>query len=133
MLAPSVTVGPFSLSDDMTSMNAFDAACYGGDWPETKREKFAKLPRMTDPMGRHWRQPKGLRDRVKIFETHAVINESDWQELSRYDSTMPSGVYAGKVWRCRGYLCWYGKPRMVTERGRTFEVCSNGVLRALVV
>ncbi|MDR2331898.1 MAG: hypothetical protein LBE61_00280 [Burkholderiaceae bacterium] len=67
-----------------------------------------KLPPMDDPLGRHWRQPKGLRDRVDLYETHGAIAESDWYGLPRYESTLPSGVYPGKAWRCGKYLCWYG-------------------------
>lgn len=70
---------------------------------------FARLPRMTNPLGRHWGQPEGLRDRVRVFETHATIDERDWRQLSRYESSLPSGTYTGKVWRCGPYLCWYGR------------------------
>lgn len=87
---------------------------------------------MTDPLGRHWQQPKNLRDRVVIYETHATISEHDWQQLSRYESSVPSGAYAGKVWRRYHWLCWYGRPHMITEYGRTFECCSIGYARALV-
>lgn len=70
---------------------------------------FGRLPRMTDPLGQHWRQPAGLRDRVRIFETHATISETDWLALPRYESSYPSGAYAGKAWRRGPFLCWYGK------------------------
>lgn len=83
-----------------------------------------RIPPMTNPLGRHWRQPKNLRDRVGLFFGHATITERDWQALPRYDSTMPSGVYAGKVWRCRSHLCWFGPER---DGG-----CVVGYLRALV-
>ena len=69
---------------------------------------MAKLPRMTSPLGAHWRQPKTLRDRVTVYETHATIPEADWFGLHRYETTTPSGVYPGKAWRCGGFLCWYG-------------------------
>lgn len=70
------------------------------------------LPVMDDPMGKHWRQPRGLRDRVKLFETHAVISEADFFALPNYESSFPSGVYPGKVWRCgRKWLRWYGPER----------------------
>ena len=70
---------------------------------------FARLPRMVDPLGRHWDQPAGLRERVHVFETHATITEQDWQALPRYESSYPSGTYAGKAWRRGPWLCWYGK------------------------
>lgn len=82
------------------------------------------LPKMTDPLGRHWSQPKGLRDRVQLFETHALISEADWLALPRYERSAPSGVYPGKAWRHGKWLCWYGP-----DRG---GCCRVGFLRALV-
>lgn len=70
---------------------------------------FARLPHMTEPLGRHWGQPRDLRERVRIFETHATIDEAAWQSLPRYESSLPSGVYAGKAWRRGHSLCWYGR------------------------
>lgn len=67
-----------------------------------------KIPKMDDPMGRHWRQPKDLRDRVGLYETHATIAERDWLALSNYETSVPSGVYPGKAWRRGHLLCWYG-------------------------
>lgn len=84
----------------------------------------ARLPRMTNPLGKHWRQPPDLRDRVGVYETHATIAEPDWLALPRYDSTLPSGVYAGKAWRRGPFLCWYGR-----DGGRTVRI---GCVRALV-
>lgn len=84
----------------------------------------ARLPRMTDPLGKHWRQPQGLRDRVAVFETHVTISEEDWQALPRYETSMPSGTYTGKCWRRGPCLCWYGK-----EAEKTIRV---GHVRALI-
>jgi hypothetical protein len=64
---------------------------------------------MTDPLGKHWRQPAGLRDRVQIYETHATISEADWNALPRYESSYPSGTYSGKAWRRGPWLVWYGR------------------------
>ena len=80
-----------------------------------------KIPPMLDPLGKHWRQPKGLRDRVGLFFNHATIKEADWLGLPHYERTMPSGVYPGKVWRCGPWLAWYGpdvggRCRVVTLR-----------------
>jgi hypothetical protein len=83
-----------------------------------------RLPAMTDPRGAYWRQPDGLRDRVGVYFNHATISEADWRALPRYDRSMPSGVYAGKVWRCGKYLCWYGRVRN--------DRCSVASIRALV-
>lgn len=85
---------------------------------------YAKLPKMTAPLDHHWRQPDNLRDRVRVFETHATIDERDWQELPRYESSFPSGTYTGKVWRRGPWLCWYGR-----ENGTIIHI---GTARALV-
>lgn len=85
---------------------------------------YGKLPYMTSPLGRYWRQPEGLRDRVRVYETHATIDEIDWQALSQYESTLPTGTYSGKTWRCGPYLCWYGR-----VNGSTIKI---GRARALV-
>lgn len=84
----------------------------------------ALLPRMTHRLGRYWGQPAGLRERVRVFETHATIAEADWLALSDYRTSIPSGVYAGKAWRRGSLLCWYGP-----ERGGS---CRIGCVRALV-
>jgi len=80
-----------------------------------------KIPRMDDPLGKHWRQPANLRDRVGIYWNHVTISERDWFALSNYETANPSGVYPGKVWRRGKYLRWYGpdrdnKCRLVTFR-----------------
>jgi hypothetical protein len=52
---------------------------------------------MTDPMGWHWRQPE--RDRILLDDTHALMTSATFEELSEYSTTIPSGVYPGKMWR----------------------------------
>jgi hypothetical protein len=79
---------------------------------------------MTDPLGKHWRQPVNLHERVAIFETHATISERDWLALPNYEASVPSGVYPGKVWRRGKLLCWFG-PEV---KGK----CRIGHTRALV-
>jgi hypothetical protein len=83
-----------------------------------------QLPKMDDPLGQHWRQPRGLRERVGLYGTHAAISEADWFGLPRYETSIPSGVYPGKAWRRGKFLCWYGPDR----NGR----CAIGHLRALI-
>jgi len=83
-----------------------------------------RIPRMTDPLGRYWDQPRDLCARVRLFDTHATISERDWQRLPRYDSSIPSGVYPGKAWRRGKFLCWFGPDRNGS--------CHVGYLRALI-
>jgi hypothetical protein len=89
-----------------------------------------RIPKMTDPLGRHWKQPRGLHSRVELYFSHAYISEKDWNALPRYESSTPSGVYPGKVWRRGKYLCWYGPEQQGT--GGALAFCRIGRLRALV-
>lgn len=71
-----------------------------------------KIPVMDDPMGRSWRQPKGLRDRVGLFFSHATISEADFFSLPNYETSFPTGVYPGKVWRVgQKWIRWFGPDR----------------------
>lgn len=73
---------------------------------------YGKLPRMDDPLGKHWRQPANLRDVVQVYETHAVIPTEAFFSLPNYQTTTPSGVYPGKARRQgRKWLCWWGPDR----------------------
>lgn len=65
-----------------------------------------------------WQQPP--RESILIDKTHALMTRTTFEKLAEYSSTMPSGVYPGKLWRrhdgiydrkCktpRWLLCWYG-------------------------
>lgn len=68
------------------------------------------IPAMTDPLGAHWHQP--ARDRILTDPIHALMSRRDFEELPEYNSSLPSGVYPGKMWRRREpqkwLLCWYG-------------------------
>lgn len=69
------------------------------------------IPPITDPLGKHWRQPNP--ENFAIDCTHALMTEADFQMLPEYSTTVPSAVYSGKCWKSerRGvwYLRWYGK------------------------
>lgn len=71
------------------------------------------IPEMTNPMGRHWAQPSMAQVSKWKFDAKTVeIPEEHIKFLARYDSTLPSGVYAGKMWSRsepdRFLLVWYG-------------------------
>lgn len=67
------------------------------------------IPRITDPMGSSWRQPH--RRYIEIDNTHALMSEQTFKGLVEYSTSLPSGVYSGKMWRaCKGgiwFLAWY--------------------------
>ncbi len=75
-------------------------------------EDGLSIPRMTDPLGRHWQQPD--RDSIELDKTHALMSEATFGKLLDYSRSVPSGVYSGKMWKgqCRGvwFLCWFGGP-----------------------
>lgn len=74
------------------------------------------IPAITDPMGRHWKQP--TREAILVDDKHALMTVATLEELPNYSGSVPSGTYAGKMWRCalhykeqgpgdRWYLRWY--------------------------
>lgn len=72
---------------------------------------MTEIPRITDPMGRHWQQPP--HHRVLVDDTHALLERRDFEQLLEYSGSIPDGKYVGKMWCCRiretWLLCWYGK------------------------
>lgn len=69
------------------------------------------IPPMTHPLGRHWHQPP--RERVEVDGTHALLQQGDFERLPEYSTTLPSGVYPGKMWRRQErpgqwWLVWFG-------------------------
>lgn len=71
------------------------------------------IPPMSDPLGQHWKQPS--RGKIEIDCTHALMPRSAFDQLLEYSSSIPTGVYSGKMWKCCnppvGWLLrWYGNP-----------------------
>lgn len=68
------------------------------------------IPPMIDPLGRHWRQPDGLRD-APMDDTHVLLTSAQVHGLPEYSNSYPSGTYDGKCWKrdCGDHmrLCWY--------------------------
>lgn len=55
------------------------------------------VPAMTDPLGRHWNQPR--RDAILIGQDSAFMSHATFSELPEYSTSTPSGVYPGKMWK----------------------------------
>ena len=76
-----------------------------------------QIPAITDPLGRYWDQPD--RSKITLDDTHAMMDETTFYELATYNTTKPSVVYPGKMWKRQyntlWYLFWYheddGDPR----------------------
>lgn len=73
------------------------------------------IPQMTNPLGRHWRQPADIRQ-APMDDTHVLLTPRRIAGLPEYSSSYPSGTYDGKCWKRYGedgegqafwYLCWY--------------------------
>ena len=68
------------------------------------------IPHMTDPLGRHWRQPSDIHLAL-MDDTHVLLTSRQIADLPEYSSSYPSGTYNGKCWKREGenfwYLCWY--------------------------
>jgi hypothetical protein len=77
------------------------------------------IPAMTDQMGRYWNQPDPAA--ILIDDTHALMAAATFNQLAEYSGSLPTGVYAGKMWRRhdgifdrnakrrRWLLCWFGE------------------------
>lgn len=72
------------------------------------------IPMITNELGLYWEQPDPAQ--WLFDDTHVVIPERDLRKLHSYDTSMPSGVYDGKMWQRhedgfsppRHLLVWYG-------------------------
>lgn len=79
----------------------------------------ARIPAITDPLGKHWRQPD--RDAITFDRGRAIMTRETFDALPDYSGSIPSGVYDGKMWKrldglydptCapedrKWMLCWY--------------------------
>lgn len=81
------------------------------------------IPAITDPMGKHWDQPSI--SEIELDDTHALMTEATLHKLANYSRTLPTGVYAGKMWRClqdgEWWLRWFGvsdDPKFVSNNAR---------------
>lgn len=59
------------------------------------------VPAMTDPLGKHFRQPR--REAILIGQDTAFMSRATFDKLSEYSTTNPSGVYPGKMWKAERF------------------------------
>lgn len=99
--------------------------------------RFHPIPPITDPMGQHWRQPS--RFDIEVDDTHALMSQKTFDKLAEYSSSVPSGVYPGKMWKRRVFylkrfeqhkkdtflLCWFGEHQDP-------KLCSNHTRKILI-
>lgn len=91
------------------------------------------IPAMTDPLGRHWRQPD--RTEILLDDKHAVMDGKTFSRLAEYSTSIPSGVYPGKMWKCHcldgeWVLRWFGevdgRPDLCSQNQRVILLCEGG-------
>jgi len=89
----------------------------------TRTDRATSIPPMTDPLGRYWKQPD--HSEVLVDEEHALMGQGAFDKLRNYSHSIPTGVYAGKMWRTKSgdkwYLRWYSpsdKPEYFDLRTR---------------
>lgn len=63
------------------------------------------IPPITHRLGRYWEQPDRLE--ILVDDTHAVMSRRAYARLANYETSLPSGVYGGKMWRRGNLLCWF--------------------------
>jgi hypothetical protein len=90
------------------------------------------IPEMTHPYGKHWDQPKDIRD-VDMDDTHVLLNRRQFDGLHEYSASLPTGVYEGKCWRREDaeggdLLCWYD----ASPEGRP-DLCTISFRRILII
>lgn len=55
------------------------------------------IPEMTHPLGKHWEQP--ATSKILITDVRAVMSKAVFDKISDYSGSIPTGVYAGKMWK----------------------------------
>lgn len=101
----------------------------------------ASIPPMTHKLSAHWRQPH--RDHILLDAKHAVMDVATFALLAEYSTSMPSGVYEGKMWKARchrgmqhGRIVWV-EPEKWQLRWYGFceepNSCSNNFREIIVV
>lgn len=60
------------------------------------------IPAMTDPLGKHWDQPRDICD-APMDEKLVLLTPRQFDDLPEYSASMPSGVYPGKCWKRQEY------------------------------
>jgi hypothetical protein len=109
-----------------------------------RAESLFEVPRITDPLGLHWRQPD--RSEILFEDNNAIMTRTTFNKLCEYSGSFPSGVYEGKMWRrhdggfdrafrARGgkptwKLVWYGVsrkgPDFVSNNFRDIIIVEDG-------
>jgi len=67
------------------------------------------IPNCVHPLSRAWTQPNNTE--IEIDEHHAIMEKEAFDKLLEYSASIPTGVYAGKMWKAhigsKWFLRWY--------------------------
>lgn len=71
-----------------------------------------EIPEMTHPFGKHWPQPDTSEITFHMKQAH--MSPETLEKLQKYNCSLPSGVYVGKMWKSRQsdgswVLRWYAE------------------------
>ena len=75
------------------------------------------VPPVTDPLGKYWPQPDP--NNFAFDDANVLMTRKDFDRLLHYQTSNPSGVYEGKIWRRGPWLVWYG-PSEYPDKCRTY-------------
>ena len=70
-----------------------------------------EIPECVHPLSKYWDQPKNAE--IEIDDLYALMSEESFEQLYEYSMSVPTGAYAGKMWKARNrlrdvwYLRWY--------------------------
>lgn len=78
-----------------------------------------KIPQMTHPLSKGWSQPDTTK--ILITDVRAVMSKKIFDDLAEYTTSIPTGVYAGKMWKANTVegvwiLRWYEYDSAVSNR-----------------
>lgn len=63
-----------------------------------RQDVFLVIPK-AEQIEESWSQP--LTSEITIDETHALMSQQTFEQLQEYSTSIPSGVYDGKMWRAQ--------------------------------
>jgi hypothetical protein len=87
-----------------------------------------EIPEMIHPLGKYWEQPSKSEFTIDQLSDYAIMSEEVFKKFKNYSSSIPSGVYNGKMWvsvygNGTKYLKWYESTNDFDKNGdRWFNV-----------
>lgn len=89
---------------------------------------MTSIPPMTHRLSDHWDQPP--RRDIALDDLNATMSETTFARLKNYSLSIPTGKYAGKMWKCQmrdgsWRLRWYedsDDPNMLNVRSRNIVI-----------